>query len=578
MGLTSAFQIGHSALTASQLAIQVAGNNLANAATPGYSRQIAYLIPGRGIAGAGGVSVGTGVLVRDVQRQVDHALRARLWSGISTEAAAAQTLNIMGQVEAVLNELSDEDLSSELSAFFNSWSERANLTQSSAVVVQQGQRLAEFIQRVRGDLESQKGQIDRELGAQTTAANALLTQIAALNTQIADAEVGGTTANTLRDQRDTMIAELSQYLDVSVVEQPSGAADILIGSTPVVLGGRSRGIELERRTVDGEMSVSIAVGEDGERLDVRSGSLGALLENRGASVEGTIGALDRLASQLIYQVNRLHSTGTNAAGMRTTTGTLALSAGDRTLALNDPANRTLAGLPFAPSNGGFTVQIKNAATGAVRTVRIDVDLDGRDATGAAGYGDDTSAEDIRAALDAIDGLSASFTADGRLKIDADTGVEFSFTEDSSGALAVLGVNAFFSGSDGSDIAVSAALQANPDLLATGRIVDGQFTENGTALQISGLQELALAELGGRSIRESWTGAVQALGVRVDAAVAEAEAATIVRESLEAQRGAVSGVSVDEETINLMTYQRQYQGAARFIATVDELMQVLIDLV
>src|ERR1051326_1912668 len=135
MSLTSAFEIGNSALTASQLAIQIAGNKMANAATPGYARQIAYLAPMRSDT-VGRISIGTGVRITDVRRQVDAALQARLASGISAEGAAAKQHEILSQVESALGELGDNDLSSELSKFFNSWSERANLLQSSAVVVQ----------------------------------------------------------------------------------------------------------------------------------------------------------------------------------------------------------------------------------------------------------------------------------------------------------------------------------------------------------------------------------------------------------------------------------------------------------
>src|SRR4051812_19103274 len=77
MSLSAALQIGTSALNAAQMAIQVTGNNLANAATQGYSRQIAILTPTRANS-AGRVTIGTGVGVSDVRRQVDDALQARL--------------------------------------------------------------------------------------------------------------------------------------------------------------------------------------------------------------------------------------------------------------------------------------------------------------------------------------------------------------------------------------------------------------------------------------------------------------------------------------------------------------------
>jgi len=576
MGLTSSLQIGNSALTASQLAIQVAGNNLANAATPGYSRQVAYLTPARTDSN-GRISVGTGVRISDVRRQFDQALQARLNTGVSQEASASQQHQILAQIESTLGELGNNDLSSQLSKFFNSWSERANLSQSSAVVVQQGQALADFVRRLRSDLSDQRDQIDRQLSVQVERADGLLTQIADLNRAISDAEAGGGRANSLRDQRESVITELSQYVDVSAIEQTSGGVDILIGSTPVVLGGDSRGIELKRRSQGDTQTVSVNVKQDGQQLGVRSGQIGSMLADRDTQVRGVMGTIDRLTSQLIFEVNKLHSTGANAAGLSTTTGSLSMAAPDRALALNDPANATIAGLPFKAVSGGFTVQVKGPG-GATQSVRVDIDLDGRTASGAAGFSDDTSAEDIRAALDAVPGLSASIDGSGRLKIDTEPGFSFSFSDDSSGVLAVMGVNSFFTGTDASNIGIRPELMATPSLLTTGRMVNGTFVENGTALAIADIQNQALAGLGGQSLKQTWTDAVQDLGVRTDSAKNASQAASVVRQSLEAQRASVSGVSIDEESINLMTFQRQYQGAARFISIVDEMTQTLISLV
>lgn len=576
MGLSSSLQIGNSALTASQLALQVAGNNLANAATPGYSRQIAYLTAARSDSN-GRISVGTGVRISDVRRQFDYALQARLNAGISQHAAAAQQHSILTQIESALGELGENDLSSQFSKFFGSWSESANLSQSSAVVVQQGQALADFVRRLRGDLSDQREQIDRQLGVQVELADGLLTQVADLNRAIADAEAGGGRANTLRDQRDAVISELSQFMDLSAVEQPNGSMDILVGSTPVVLGGNSRGIELRRQTINGSISVSVNVKQDGQQLGINSGTLGSMLADRDTQVRGIIDTIDRLTSQLIFEVNKLHSTGTNATGLKSTAASLSIAGPDRTLAFNDPTSGTFAGLPFQAAGGGFTVQVKDPG-GATQSVRIDIDLDGRTAAGTPGFGDDTTPEDVRAALDAIPGISASFDGEGRLKIDAEPGFSFSFSDDSSGVLAVMGVNSFFTGTDGSDIGVRQALKDDPALLTTGRIINGAFVENGTALAIAQLQDQALPGLGGRTLKSSWTDSVQQLGVRTDSAASAAQAAAVVRESLEAQKASISGVSIDEESINMMTFQRQYQGAARFISIVDEMTQTLIALI
>lgn len=578
MSLSAAFNIGRTALSASQLGIQVASNNISNAASPGYSREIANFSPIRGDRTNLGAGVGRGVQVSDISRAVDNSILQRLWQSNADEAGAQAQSQIFSQIESALGELGDNDLSSEFTGFFRTWSERSNQTSSSAVVVQQGERLAAFMHRLRSDLAGQQATIDAQLGSSVEQANGLIATIADLNRQIADAEVSGGSANPLRDQRDEAITKLSQMMDVTVVEQSRQGVDVLVGSTPVVLAGNARPLEVRRETIDGEVRTQVIVSQTGEPLDVTSGQIGAMLEGRGGSLENAISTLDDAAAQLAFEVNRLHSTGRNLNGMTSATGTLGMSTLDRARALNDAANDATNRLPYAAVNGGFEVTVRNVAGGGTRTVRINVDLDGVDNNGAAGSGDDTSAEDIRAALDAVDGIRATFTPEGKLQVTADSGFDFSFAEDSSGALALLGVNAFFTGTTAGNIAVRSDLRSDPSQLTSGRVINGQFVENGTALAMSQLQDKPLDALGGRSITQAWRDAAQAIGVDSAGAASRAEAATTVRESLEAQKQALSGVSVDEEAINLMNFQRQYQGAARIISVADQLMQTLMQLI
>jgi flagellar hook-associated protein 1 FlgK len=579
MSLTSAIHIGRSALTASQLGIQVAGNNIANASTPGYSRQIARLSPLRGGGNSPQLSIGAGVQVASIQRQVDSALQARLWSGTADAAGANVYLDIFSQLEATLGELNDNDLSSELSSFFSAWSERANQTKSSAAVVQQGDKLAGFIRRVRSDLSNQTIQVDQQLAASVAQANNLIGSIAQLNQAIGDAEVSGQPANTLRDQRDQLVTQLSELLPVDVIDRGREGTDVLVGSIPVVLGTQARGIELRRFTgPDGSLEVSVNTTADGSRLDVATGAVGALMNSRKGVIDATVGKLDQLATQLIWEVNKIHSTGVTAAGFRSLTGSLRFSSAQRSLALNDPANGAIAQLPFAPTNGGFVVRLKQASTGATTTVRIDVDLDGITNGGTPGTTDDTSAEGIRAALDAIGGLNAGFNADGSLRINADEGFSFAFADDTSGVLAALGVNTYFTGADAGDIAVRQELKGDPSLLASGKYVNDVLVENAAALALAGLQNQSLATLGDRSISDLWRDTVQQVGGSVAGAKAAADAAGLVRESLDNQRAGVSAVSIDEESISLLEFQRQYQGAARVISVADQLTQELLAIV
>lgn len=576
MSLNASFQIGRSALVASQLAIQVAGQNLANAATPGHSRQVARLVSLGSSSGAGGANTGRGVRVIEVQRQIDTALQARLEDSVSREQAALIDQQVLSQIESIINELSDTDLSSELTKFFNVFSELANnpsATETRAVAIEQGVVLSSFIRGLNTDLTTMRAQIDSQIATRITKADEILSELATVNDAIVSSEQGIGNANELRDRRDALVSELSQLIDVSTIQQPNGAVDVLVGSTPILLAGTSRGLGFRQETINGELQATVYVKQTNQELDLTTGSIGAFLQQRERGVNAVIDDLNSIASNLIFEVNRLHTAGSPVAALTDLTGYLPVPVADRTLALNDPNNATFDRLPFEAVNGAFNVIVSDGA-GNRTVTRIEIDLDGIDGTGAAGFGDDTSLEDIRASLDAIPNLNAEITPSGRLRVYTDSGFEVSFGDDSSGALAVLGVNSYFSGTDASNMDVREDLQGQPLKLVAGF----ERATNEVALAISALRDAPVSGLGGLTVRNSWLSTVERIGVEGAAANTRVASTQLVRESLDAQRGGISGVSIDEESLNLLSFQRQYQGAARFITVVDEMLQTLIALV
>ncbi len=564
MSLTSTINIARSALTTSQLGLQVSSMNMANAANPSYTRQIAMLQAIRGRV-SDPYQIGQGVAVTEVRRQIDDALQRRLWAGNSAEFASAQQYGVLSQLETILNEGTEFDMSSQLSGFFNTWTEATTLLDSAATVRNQGEALASFIRNMRSDLVTQRRQIEDQIDAQVLRADAILDEIAGINRTISENEIGDAEASGLRDSRDALVTELAQLIDVTVVETNSGSYDIYSGSTPIIQGARNRGIEISRVTDDnGVLSVRVEIAADSTPLPVTGGSIGGLLASREGAIDATLEKLDTLSAQLIFEVNKLHSTGINADWLTTTGATLQVATGDQTLALNDPNNDSFADLPFAAVNGGFTITVRNA-NGSTETRRIDVDLDGLN-------GDDTSAEDIRAALDGIDGVNASFDSSGKLQITSDSGYSFSFSEDSSGALAVMGVNSFFTGENASDIAVREGVE-----VMLGRMEGDQFVANGTAKLIGGLGDEAVDGLNGLGLKKFWSQHSTDIATQSASARNKANADSLIRESLDAQRASVSGVSIDEESINLLTYQRQYQGAAQVISTAQQMFDTLLAL-
>src|SRR5687768_2573017 len=565
MSLIGALNIGKTALAVQQAAIQTTGNNIANAGNADYSRQTTGITANRDQQIAHGVFVGTGLNLEHISRQVDESLLGRLRASISDQEAADTTQQWLGRVESLFNELSDQDLSTQLSTFFNSWSNLANKPQDVGlrqVVIQGGQTVAQWLRDLRTQLGSLQADVDARLTAQADEANSIAQQVADLNGKIVVSEGGGGgQANGLRDERDALLKKLATLVDIKTIEQPTGVVDVYVHSEPLVLATENRGVTLRKGTVNGELVTAVTFKANNGDMKLTAGQLGALGEVRG-KIGDVLDQFDALASNLIFELNKLHSSGQGLEGFSSVTATNQVD--DSTVALSD----TRANLAFKPNHGSFVVHVKNKTTGLATSTLVQVDLDG------AG-GNDTTLASLRAAIDGVADVSA-MDLGGRLKVDADSSdVEVSFSQDSSGVLAALGINSFFTGKNASDIAVNEAIKSRPQLLAAAK--NGEKGDNQTALAIAALESQAVAALNGASMKESYQASVNGVATQAASARTGAQATRVVKETLEAQRESLSGVSLDEEAINLIRQQRAFQGAARVIAAIDEMMQTLLSI-
>jgi flagellar hook-associated protein 1 FlgK len=569
MGLTSSLHIGRSGLLASQAAIQVAGNNLANLATEGYHRNDISLAAVRSKEIQRGIFLGQGVQIDSITRQVDEALEARLRAAISDEGGSKVSQDLWSEIEAIENELSEIDISTRMAEFFNSWSQIANNPQDLSLrtlAVEQAQTLTDYIKSVRGELGQLQKRVDARIGNAGQTVNDLLDRIAQLNESIALQEGGQPTeAGGLRDQRDLYLSELSQYIDTSIVPQQNGTIDIYVGSLPVVLGNQNRGIAVNSETVDGELVTSVRLAADNSPLQIQSGELGALVKFRGVHLENTIDTLDTYTNTLVYEVNKAHSQGQGLSLLDGATGTTVVE--DTTVALNDAASK----IPFAVQHGSFQIHVTQKSTGQRVTQTINVDLDGINPAS------DTSLDSLAAAIDAVANLSASVTADGRLRITPDAqDFQFSFSDDTSGAVAALGINTFFTGDEAYNVGVNTDLVGDPRYIAAGR--EHLPGDNRGALAVAGLRNSGINALGGLSLPGYWNRHIEDVSIKTAQAIDQLNADSVVKENLKVQQQAYSGVNADEEAIDLMSYQRMYQANARFLSVVDEMMQTLISIV
>ncbi len=274
--------------------------------------------------------------------------------------------------------------------------------------------------------------------------------------------------------------------------------------------------------------------------------------------------LDQLAGLFAFEFNKLHSQGQGQVGFKDLTSVNSIA--DSNAALDE------AGLAFTPASGHFQLLVYNRAQDITESHDIFVQLDGLDT--------DTSLSDLTSAIDAIDGVSATITPAGKLRITSDSSdTEFAFDGDTSGTLAALGLNTFFTGSTARDIAINDELRGlgNEAKFAASGGGLGSESDSANALVLSKFLDQQLDSAGGLTVPDVYDRLVNTISQGATVAKSIAEGFRTFENTLDGQQQAVSGVSLDEEAINLLTLQRIYQASARFIKTAADLLDVLISL-
>lgn len=561
--LNGALLIGGSALTASQAALQVTGNNIANIGNANYSREVANISDTPDQEISPGVYIGTGVDLTSIQRQVDESLNSRLNSATSDNQAATTTENYSGQIQSIFNALGSNALNSQLTSFMGDWSQLANNPTSTAdrqTVIQDGQSLAQQFNGLESQLQSIQSGIGGQLTSLAANASQLAQQIATLNQQIATSSGAAGANNSLEDQRDAAISQLSQLVNVQTVDQGNGTVNVYVGSTPLVMGTSADSLQVQQSQVNGQPVYSLVFGSSGGTAQATSGQLGATLAAQ-TQLNTVQGQLNNLAGGLIFGLNSIYASGQGTEGYSTVTATNQVL--DPTAALNSAA----ADLPFQPTNGSFVLTTTNTQTGLSNSTLVPVNLTGSTS--------DTTLDSLATSLNAITDVQATIQG-GQLTISStDPNVQISFSQDSSHVLAALGINTFFTGSMAGNLAVNSQVANNPQLLAAAQ--NGDPGDNSNALAIANFPNTNQSLLGNQTWNDSYNGMINQIANTSAQATNDANSTGDVVSALQAQQQAVSGVSLDEETINMLQQQRSYQGAAMFISTVNQMMQSLLDL-
>ncbi len=314
-GISQVLETARRALLAQQYGMSVTGHNIANASTPGYSRQRADFVTTSPTQTQSGL-LGTGVMVQSVSRLRNQFVDQQIRSSSSSLSMAGSEYQILSQIEATFNEPSSSGLSGVLNGFFRSWHDLSTNPEDSVLrnaLMVEGKKVTDTFRRLSTDMTSLRNSIRDEVGSTIDRINTLTDEISKLNVQITAAAVGGMNTGDMKDLRDTKLEELSTLANIQVNEDDRGSVMVVLGGSVIADNGAS----LRLRVVPGTTTTASGssfeqlrvVTELGNELNLTGGKSGGLLKSYNTTIPNALGRLDRLAEGLIAEVNRHHAAG-----------------------------------------------------------------------------------------------------------------------------------------------------------------------------------------------------------------------------------------------------------------------------
>ncbi len=539
-------------LQTNQTAIEVVGHNISNVQTEGFSRQEVTLEVNRPRR-VGLAFLGTGVRATSVTRDFDQFL----FNQILGESSMLGNFDIRNtffqRLETIVNESSGVSLNNAMSEFFLAFDDLAsnptNLSARNAVLSAAG-TLATVFNQLGSSLLQQRMNLDDAVAGQVTEINSMLDEVAKLNQSIIQLENGNTFANDLRDQRDLLIKQLSEKLDVQLIDtNDNNTVLTLSGGSPLVAGATvfhlSASANLDNR---GFKDIRVDDGMGGTTnvtAEIQGGEMRGYLDMRDVETLGLIDQLDRLAAGLMEQVNAVHLQG---VGLDGSSGNLFFETLTPTVSIGsqNSGTGTVTAINASPSTvtvDKFQIQFTGAGTFDVFNLTTNQTV----ATGLA----------VGGTVNIANGLAITT---GGVPVAGDT-VNISVSEDAAMTMAL------------SSTVLNDTSKIAAGLSGTG---DGQ-----NALNISNIQNSLVFSSGAftpgagtSTFDDFYNSMVSGLGAGSRSSQSILGQQEGVMLQLNSQRESISGVSLDEEMVNLIKFQQAYAASARMITVIEEMFDVL----
>ncbi len=621
-----------SGLLAFQRALDTTSHNITNANTPGYSRQVAEFMT-RNPQQAGNGWVGNGVDVTTIQRQYDDFLAGQSRTASSSynqfatyATQAARVSNLLGNTTT--------GLTASLQNFINAFQAVADTptsTPARQTLLSQAETLMQRLQSYDESLRGFDAQVNAQIKSEADSITSIARSLAKLNQDIVSAKGRSSQPpNDLMDQRDRLIDELAQHVNVNVVAQSDGALNVFIGNgQPLVVGQTSAEIVTMQDPYDATRSV-LGFKTASSTMDITKslsgGTLGGMLQFRNEMLDPARNALGRLSAGLAEVVNDQHRAGMDLKGQLggdffTTGPAQVLSHSGNTGSGSVSAQRiagaagdlTTADYVMTNTAGGW--QLRRADTGAVVpmtgtgtsadpfvadgmsiVVSPGAALNDRfmiQPTANAVSGMNLLIKDpakVAAAAPITSSQGANNTGTGKITAgevlnpgNPNLRSPVTITFQSATQYTVSGDPTVYTYTPGANIDVNGwrvQVSGTPSAGDTFSVTDnaGGTGDNRNALKLADILKEPVLDKGTASLSAAVGQFVGDIGVKTNQAQVSAAAQKVVYDESVDSLQSVAGVNLDEEAANLVRYQQAYMAAAQMIRVADTIFQSVLQAV
>jgi flagellar hook-associated protein 1 FlgK len=314
MSLLGILNTAQTGLIAQKAAIQVTSENIANMATPGYSKQTPIFETAQTTL-ENGFPLGSGVEISKVQRNYDDLLQTLLKKENSNNGQSSTEQTNMLRIQQLFPDLTGDGLGTSLQNYFNAWQDLSVNPQGTPerqAVLSSGNLLADNFKQINTYLTDLKTQANMSLTSLTSDINDKLKNIASLNAEIQQTEMVSGNANELRDQRDLMVLDLAKKVGINYKEETNGNLTVTLTSGESLVSGNKAGtFSLQENSGKYDINLTQAGSSTTALVDLSNGKgeIGGALMVRDTTVDSYLSKLDELAYTLANQVNAVHSTG-----------------------------------------------------------------------------------------------------------------------------------------------------------------------------------------------------------------------------------------------------------------------------